>query len=140
MYSEKLNINPTKRSPWVVLDPGRIFIMGRSILEDPGTFFDPVQRWIYNWANKKSGRIKIDLGFDYINTGSVKWLYILLRELSEATEVFSNALITWYYEEGDEDMCELGFILRSLVDCPFTIIEVDTMNPDLYRELLHKEE
>jgi len=36
-------------------------------------------------------------------------------------------------------MCELGFILRSLVDCPFTIVEVDVMNPDLYQELLQKE-
>ena len=35
-----------------------------------------------------------------------------------------NIRIMWYYEKGDEDMCELGFILSSLVGCPFTIAEV----------------
>jgi hypothetical protein len=139
MYPEKLNIKPTKRSPWVVLDPGRIFIMGRSIIENPGTFYKSVHRWVSDRAKDKPERIKIDLGFDYVNTGSIKWLYILLRDLSELTSVLAYATINWYYEQGDEDMCELGFILRSLVDCPFTIIEVDMMNQNLYNELLQKE-
>jgi hypothetical protein len=139
MYPEKLNIEPTKRSPWVVVDPGRIFIMGRSIIENPGVFYESVHRWVSDRARDTTGRINIDLGFDYVNTGSVKWLYILLRDLSELTGVFTNATINWYYEQGDDDMRELGFILRSLVDCPFTIIEVDVMNRNLYGELLQKE-
>jgi hypothetical protein len=40
--------------------------------------------------------------------------------------------ISWFYEEGDEDMCDLGFILRSLVNCPFSIVEVD----DIYKHKL----
>jgi hypothetical protein len=47
-----------------------------------------------------------------------------------------NASLTWYYELGDEDMCELGFILRSLVECPFVIVEVDEMNIARYERLL----
>ncbi len=39
-----------------------------------------------------------------------------------------RAKVSWFYEEGDEDMCDLGFILRSLVSCPFHIIEVDDIN------------
>ncbi len=139
MYPDRLNIEPTKRSPWVVLDEEKLFIMGRSIIENPGVFYEPVYRWLSERSSGKRGKIKIDLGFDYVNTGSIKWLYILLRDLSEKICMFENIRITWYYELGDDDMCELGFILRSLVDCPFTIIEVEEMNQDLYDELFQVE-
>jgi len=46
-----------------------------------------------------------------------------------------NASITWYYEIGDDDMCELGFILRSLVDCPFVVVEVNEMNSGRYLKI-----
>ena len=136
MYPDKIYIEPTKRSPWIVLEPGRIFIMGRSIIENPSIFYEPGLSWITDFAKSWTGRTKIDLGFEYINTGSIKWLYIFLKELSAATRIAENAEITWYYEEGDEDMCELGIIIRSLVGCPFEIIEVGEMNDKLYEDFL----
>jgi len=33
-------------------------------------------------------------------------------------------------------MCELGFILRSLVECPFIVVEVDEMNRARYEIIL----
>jgi hypothetical protein len=136
MYPEKLNIEPTKRSPWIVFEPGRIFVMGRSIIENPGAFYEPGLSWVNSFTKSWSGKTKIDLGFEYINTGSIKWLYILLRQLSEIKDMPENGKITWYYEHGDEDMRELGFILRSLVNCSFRIVEVDEMNDKLYRKFL----
>lgn len=138
MYPDILKIAPTKRSPWIVLEPGRIFMMGRSIIENPSEFYEPGLEWVSAFLKNWKGKTKIDLGFEYINTGSIKWLYILLRELSEIKEMSENAEITWYYEEGDDDMCELGFMLRSLVDCPFTFIEVDEMNDNLYNNFLER--
>jgi hypothetical protein len=39
-------------------------------------------------------------------------------------ESLSNKIeINWYFEEGDDDMQELGYILKSLVVCPFDLIE-----------------
>ncbi len=136
MYPEKVYIEPTKRTPWIVLEPGRIFIMGRSILESPALFYEPGLGWITDFAKSWSGKTKIDLGFEYINTGSIKWLYIFLKELAVSKKLAENAEITWYYEEGDDDMCELGYILRSLVECPFEIVEVGEMNDKLYQDFL----
>jgi len=136
MYPDKLIIEPTKRSPWIVMEPGRIFIMGRSIIENPSVFYEPGLRWLADYSKTWAGKTKIDLGFEYINTGSMKWLYILLKQMAEIREMSENAVITWYYEQGDDDMCELGFILRSLVECPFTIVEVDEMNNKLYKDFL----
>ena len=136
MYPEKVYIEPTKRSPWIVLEPGRILIMGRSIIENPSIFYEPGLSWISDFANSWSDKTTIDLGFEYINTGSIKWLYIFLKQLTGSKKISENAKVTWYYEEGDEDMCELGSIIRSLVECPFNIVEVDEMNDRFYEDFL----
>ena len=136
MYPDSFKNNPTKRTPWIILEPGRIFIMGRSIPENPNDFYKPVQEWISKYAQEYTEKSKIELGFEYINTSSIKWIFTILRELSEMKEIVKNASVTWYYEHGDEDMCELGFILRSLVECPFVVVEVDEMNKARYEKIL----
>ena len=128
---------PTRNTPWVVLDEGRIFMMGRSIPENPGEFYRPVHDWIKKYVSYGSGQVKIDLGFEYINTSSIKWVFTLLRELSSFEEVGENATVNWYYDHGDEDMAELGFILRSLIDCPFVVTELDGMSRSKYEAILN---
>jgi len=110
--------------------------MGRSIPENPNDFYSPVQEWISSYVQKHTEKSKIELGFEYINTSSIKWIFTILRELSEMKDIIKNASVTWYYEHGDEDMCELGFILRSLVECPFIVVEVDEMNRARYEIIL----
>jgi hypothetical protein len=136
MYPGVFKNIPTKRTPWIILEPGRIFIMGRSIPENPNDFYRPVKEWVSDFVKDYSGKSKIDLGFEYINTSSIKWIFTILRELPEMKDIVKNASITWYYERGDEDMCELGFILRSLVECPFIVVEVDEMNKARYEMIL----
>jgi SiaC family regulatory phosphoprotein len=136
MYPASFINNPSKRTPWIILEQGRIFIMGRSIPENPNDFYKPVQEWVSKYARNYTEKSKIELGFEYINTSSIKWIFTILRELSEMKEIDRNASVTWYYERGDEDMCELGFILRSLVECPFIVVEVDEMNRARYEMIL----
>ena len=109
--------------------------MGRSIPENPADFYGPVWEWISKYAQEYKGKSKIEFGFEYINTTSIKWIFTILRELSEIKEIVKNAEVTWYYEHGDDDMSELGFILRSLVECPFLVVELDTMNREKYEAI-----
>jgi len=111
--------------------------MGRSIPENPGEFYRPVHDWISSYISQEPGRIRIDLGFEYINTSSIKWVFTLLRELASLEEVGENATVNWYYDHGDEDMAELGFILRSLIDCPFIVTELTGMNRKMYENILN---
>jgi hypothetical protein len=136
MPSSSLKKEPTRRTPWILLEPGRIFIMGRSIPENPGDFYRPVQEWIEDYVKNYSGKTIISLGFEYINTSSTKWIFSMLKELSEIKDIQNNASVKWYYENGDDDMCELGFILRSLVDCPFVVVEVSQMDRSKYEKIL----
>ena len=136
MSSDRFNKDISKRTPWIILEPGRIFIMGRSIPEDPGVFYRPVYEWVSEYIKSYTDKTKIEFGFEYINTTSTKWVYTILKELSEMKDIEENAMVKWYYEQGDEDMCELGFILRSLVECPFVVVEVDEMNSERYAKIL----
>ena len=132
MILNSLTLEPTKKTPGIVLEPGRIIILGRSILENPGEFYRPVHEWVSTYAEESSQLTTIQLGFEFINTTSIKWVYAILKELARIPDMPVRAKISWIYEEGDEDMCDLGFILRSLVDCPFTIVEVE----DIYKHKL----
>lgn len=110
--------------------------MGRSIPENPGEFYRPVFDWISEYVLKYKGKSKIEIGFEYINTSSTKWIFTILKELAGLNGISANASITWYFEQGDEDMGELGFILRSLVDCPFLVVEVNEMSSKKYEQIL----
>jgi hypothetical protein len=136
IYPDSIIKEPSKRTPWIILEPGRIFIMGRSIPENPSEFYRPVFEWISEYVAKYSGKSKIDIGFEYINTSSTKWIYTILKELADLNEINDNASVTWYYEQGDDDMGELGFILRSLVECPFVVVEVNEMDSTKYEQIL----
>lgn len=138
MQDDHIKKDPSKRTPWISLEPGRIFIMGRSIPENSGDFYRPLLKWITDYVAEYSGKTVIDLGFEYINTSSTKWIYAILRELSAMKDVKENASVKWYYENGDEDMCELGFILRSLINCPFIVVEVPQMNRERYNTILEE--
>jgi hypothetical protein len=136
MYPESFKSEPSKKTPWVIMEPGKIFIMGRSISENPGEFYRPILDWISGYAHIHSDKTKIDFGFEYVNTSSTKWIYIILKELAEMKGMVTNISFTWYYEQGDEDMYELGFIMKSLVECSFTIVEVDEMNITVFEKIL----
>jgi len=110
--------------------------MGRSIPENPGDFYRPIYTWVSEYTRSNIEKSQIDLGFEYINTSSTKWIFNILKELSEMQDVAENVRVTWYYEQGDEDMCELGFILRSLIECPFILVEVEEMNNAGYEKIL----
>jgi len=136
MYPKKFKSVPSKRTPWIILEEGTIFIMGRSIPENPGDFYRPVHDWISGYAKENFKETRIVIGFEYINTSSTKWIFAILKQLSDMKDLQKNSRVFWYYEQGDEDMCELGFILRSLIDCPFVVVEVDVMNTDMYEKIL----
>jgi len=131
MQMEELNrytADPTRRTPRIVLEPGRIFILGRSIPENPGEFYRPVYDWISNYAAVNGNKTTIELGFEYINTSSTKWIYNIIKLIAGMKNLAKSVKILWYYDQGDDDMCELGIILKSLVECPFFVVETKGMD------------
>jgi len=125
---DRYTTEPTKRTPRIVLEPGRIFILGRSIPEDTGEFYRPVYEWIMKYTRINGHKTTVELGFEYINTSSTKWIYNIIKKISLIEDLANNVKIIWYFDQGDDDMCELGFILRSMVECPFIVVETEGMD------------
>ncbi len=126
----KYLVKPTRRTPRIVLEPGRIVIEGRSIAENPGDVYRPVFDWITRYSQACMEETQIEFAFEYINTSSTKWIYNIIKEIARIKDIEKYARILWYYENGDDDMCELGLILRSLTECPFFIVETAGLKKD----------
>jgi hypothetical protein len=136
MYPDSFKREPSKRTPHVLLEPGRMLMMGRSIPDNPGDFYRPIYTWVTEYIKNSPGKTRIEMGFEFINTSSTKWIFVLLKELSAIKEIQKIVSITWYYEQGDDDMLDLGFILRSLIECPFTLQEVEELSHDTFQRII----
>ncbi len=120
---QEIKIDQTKYSPKVYLRDGKIYFEGRSVLNDPYHFYQPVFSWIRQYIDSDPTNIRIDLKFEYINTSSVKWVFEMLKTFLKKPGLKKELNINWYYEEGDEDMLELGEILKSIMNSSFHIIK-----------------
>jgi len=119
----------TRKSPLVHLKDGNLQFSGRTIPEDPAEFFKPVMVWINDYAKEMADHTTVDLNFEYINTASTKWIYAILKTLGGVEGHKKKMVVNWHYEVGDDDMYELGHVLRKVVESPFNFIEVEE-HPD----------
>ena len=109
-------IEGTKYSPRIELHPhGQMSFAGRSLIEDPVTFYKPVFQWI---REQSFELLNIEIKLEYINTSSTKQIFSLITEINDHSGI-KNMHIDWYYEEDDEDSLELGKEIESLMDIPF---------------------
>jgi len=121
----RIELEPTKVTPAVIMQDGFISIKGRSIPEDAADFYRPLQKWIREYTATSSQETQVILGFDFINSSSTKWIYSLIKELALYPGVYDRIKVEWYYERGDEELHELGKILHTFIDCPFLFYETE---------------
>ena len=72
MSDNKIHIPPSKRSPLVVFEDNRLFIIGRSIIEKPSEFFNPIFNWLREYITQTGEIVSIYFAFEHINTSSIK--------------------------------------------------------------------
>jgi hypothetical protein len=122
MRHEELFIRATRKTPEVLYSEGRFLVEGRSIPENAGDFYRPLYAWFNSKFAEAGERPLLEFAFDYINTASAKWIFLILRDLLVDKKEYK---LVWYYEKGDEDMLDLGLMFRNLLGCSFAAIEVD---------------
>ncbi len=121
--TEELQIEKTRYTPHIHLREGDICFEGRSVLNDPYHLYQPVYKWIKEYVQQNPSDTRIDLKFEYINTSSMKWVFEILRVFLKDPGIKEKLNVNWYYEEGDDDMRELGEILKSFLNTSFQLIE-----------------
>ncbi len=123
---EPIYIEGTRKTPSISLDPkGIIKIEGRSIPEDAELFFKDLVTWIDAYVATNSQNTKVDLAFEYLNSGTSKIILHLLRSLKDMVNADQKLTVNWYFEEGDDDILERGEYYASLLGMKINFVEVE---------------
>ena len=120
---EKLVIQESlKNCPGIVyfIDNNTLEISGRSIPENPELIFKRLNDWI-TLHFEKNKSLYVNIVLEYINSGSSKFLYDILKKLSDYGQAGKEVTLKWLYEEDDEAMLELGEHYRDTAGIPLHI-------------------
>jgi len=123
---EVKKIEPTKKTPEVYLGPeGVIKIWGRSISEDSKGFYDEVNLWIDEYLKSPSEVTSVEVTLEYFNSASAKQIMMILQKLLLLTLQHKKLNVSWFYEEGDDDILEKGEYFSSMLNLKFNFIELN---------------
>jgi len=113
---------PLKNIPGIVFAPdtGEVSMWGRSIPENPELIFRKFDEWISTYFEKKDNLI-VSIFLEYINSGSSKYLFEILRKLTDFKNSGKQVRLIWKYEEEDEAMLDLGEHYRDSAGIPLEI-------------------
>jgi hypothetical protein len=101
-------------------DYDKLELIGRSIPENPELIFKRLDEWITLHFDKNKG-LNVSIQLEYINSGSSKYLYEILKRLTGFIKSGKLVEIKWLYEEDDEAMLELGEHYRDSAGIPLKI-------------------
>lgn len=125
--SKAINIVATAVTPAVYFNGEKnvLEITGRSIPLNPEKFWSPVMSWFIR-NSYQNQEISISLNFDYLNSGSQKFLVRLFKLLKESNDkgILSEKKIIWNYQDYDEDMREIGKDFEFVSGLKFEFIEL----------------
>jgi len=121
----RLIINKTANTPGIDFNPttGKFDIEGRSIPEDPGSFYDPLLEWLTEYFSTAAPKTVLNVNLDYVNSGSSKYLLGLFKVFKKRYKAGIDVEINWFYEEDDEAIESLGDHYRSILQIPFNMKE-----------------
>ena len=111
-----------KNCPGIVYypDTNQLDLVGRSIPENPELIFRRLDEWI-TLHFEKNKELNISIQLEYINSGSSKYLYEILKRLTGFSRSGNEVRMKWRYEEDDEAMLELGEHYRDTAGIPLQI-------------------
>ena len=104
-------------------------ISGESRPENVRDFFEPILSWVDGYfctiVSKDLHSFSIKL--EYFNSSSAKYLLTLFKSIGSFYKNGANIKIDWYFEEGDDDMKEVGEQMSEMAKIPFNFIETEEM-------------
>lgn len=112
-----LEIKSTNSTPSIFFnDKGILIISGRSLPENPINFYKDILGEISKYVELNKGKLCVTFEFEYINTSSTRCLLDLFKIVLKNKQGF---LVTWKYEEGDDEMLELGEYFEEILGVKF---------------------
>ena len=101
---------------------GEMRIDGRSIPENPSSFYRPLSQWLQDYFKQPKEVTNFIIKLEYINSGSSKSLLELLRNMKDYNISNKKINIQWHFESDDEAVQELGEHFSNTLRIPFEFI------------------
>jgi len=124
----KYELKETATTPFINFDhtTGVIKMEGRSIPENVIDFYQPILRWIDEYAQNPLPQTLVHMKFEYFNTSSSKRIFDIMKKLEKmAIDTGTKVTINWYFEEDDEDIYFAGNDYKALINkVDFNLIEL----------------
>ena len=95
---------------------GEILIKGKSLMDNPLSFYGPIREWMAGLIKSKVETIIINMDLQYINSSSTKQL---LRLLMDVDEFDSSSTVNWFYPPDSDYLKERGEEFEVLLDLEF---------------------
>lgn len=108
---ESLIINQTTQTPRIAFDAeaGNGEIVGVSFPEHANDFYACVYEWVDQFFAEDATRaLHVVFNLNYFNTATTKEIRLLMKHLDKHYTEEKSVRITWFHEEGDEDMEDIG--------------------------------
>ena len=121
---ESLYIEATEDTPKINLngDTGIFLIADRSLPENAFEFYQPIIRWLNDYAENPQEETIVNFKLDYFTTSSAKQIIKIFLCLEE-TNNSSKVEVNWYYKKEDVDMYAIGLKYSKLVNIKLNLIE-----------------
>jgi hypothetical protein len=123
MLLQGKKILSTGKTPEIILNPdGIIRIKGRWMMENIADFSKALSDWFDAYIFNLPEITSIDIQLEYFSGFNSAILISLLRKILSNKLMHKELIINWFYEEGDEDIHELGEYISSVLETPFNFI------------------
>lgn len=117
-------LGKTDDTPEIIFDPSshKYTISGNSYCEDPIPIYQPLVKWLEEFATYSSQKMRVEFKMNYLNTSSTGQVIDLLMKFEEM-RMKHSIHVKWFYQNNDEDLLNMGKVLNSLIDIDFELIE-----------------
>ena len=105
-------------------DKGVLELSGKSIPDRAEDLYLPIVEWIDNYLQNPCKETTFNFKLVYFNTGTERYLYSIFKKLESSHKSGNKIKVNWYYEEGDEDMFDVGEDYQKRVEVPINLIAV----------------
>jgi len=120
----KIKIEAKDQTPMVILDRENSImeIRGYSFPDEAHAFYDDIINWFQEYTNEPNPDTKLIFDLVYVNSTTVKFFNDILKKLDAIIAPGKSVQVEWYYTSDDEDMQQLGAVLKDFHKIPFNII------------------
>lgn len=124
---KSLNIKGDKKSPAITFEPysGYLLIKGKSNLENPSKYYEPIIDWINEYAEDPAIKTTLRIELEYFNSSSAKHIMKLFRVLEEINKLPKKSVVVeWCYDGADHSMKESGDDFKSMLKLDFDFVHL----------------